>query len=429
MITAVRNNLILFMIGKFTAVLGSSVFGFAIGLYILAETGSSLSFAITLVLSTLPRILLSPLAGTLADRMDRKKIIITTDFACAIWLGIIFVLFNFVYSEIWVLYLAAAVLGILNTFYSSAVTSAIHNMVGADYLQKAFSLNQAAVSLSTILGPVLGGILFAMVPIETFMLINTITFIISGIASVLIKYNLFAEEKVAAAPSSVLQDIKSGFVYVKNQPFIFNLIFISVWLNFWFAIFPVAMPYLVLQIRGMQAYQLGIIEGTFSVGMLIMAVILSTRGEIKRKDRAITIGLIILPITLILMGMPDLPALMGISNAFVFPYLMILVFVLSAFIMLINMPVMVLLQKSTPDTYRGRVTALLEMGATAMTPLGYILFGAILDKFPLWITMTVCGLGIIGMVAYHLWRKTFFVHMNELENREVKMAIAEKVQV
>lgn len=426
--TAVKRNLILFMIGKFTAVLGSSVFGFAIGLYILAETGSSLNFAITLVLSTLPRIILSPLAGTIADRLDRKKIIITTDFACAAWLVITFILFNFVFSAIWVLYLAAAVLSILNTFYSAAVTSAIHNMVGPDYLQKAFSLNQAAASLSTILGPVLGGVLFALVPITTFMLINTITFVVSGIASVLIQYHLYAEQRAEADSTSVLQDIKSGFVYVKNQPFIFNLILISVLLNFWFAIFPVALPYLVLQIRGMEAYQLGIIEGTFSVGMLIMAVVLSARAEIKRKDQAITTGLIVLPIILVMIGLPDLPMFLGVTNAAIFPYLMVMVFALSAFIMLINMPVMVLLQKSTPDVYRGRVTALIEMGATAMVPLGYILFGALLEKFPVWLLMTACGFGIVLLIAYHLWKKTIFIHMNELESKAVPVNLAENTQ-
>ncbi|MDA6131303.1 hypothetical protein OSK38_28550, partial [Escherichia coli] len=72
--------------------------------------------------------------------------------------------------------------------------------------------------------------------------------------------------------------------YVKNQPFIKNLIIISIWLNFWFAVFPVAMPYLVLTVRKMSSLQLGIIEGAFSVGMLIMAVVLSARPEVKRKE-------------------------------------------------------------------------------------------------------------------------------------------------
>ncbi len=191
----IKRNITLFLSGKLTAVLGSSIYGFAIGLYILSETGSSLNFAITLILSALPRILLSPFAGALSDRWDRKKIIIISDFACAVWLIAIFLLYLLVTQEIWLLYTATAVLSILNTFYSAAVTSAIYNMVGPDTLQKAMSLNQAAASSSSILGPVLGGVFFGIFHLSVFMLINIIAFTVSGITSLLIQYNLFAEKK------------------------------------------------------------------------------------------------------------------------------------------------------------------------------------------------------------------------------------------
>ncbi|WNS76305.1 MFS transporter [Bacillus sp. DTU_2020_1000418_1_SI_GHA_SEK_038] len=412
----IQKNLFLFLIGKMTAVLGSSIYGFAIGLYILAKTGSSLNFAITLLLSALPRILLSPIAGTLSDRWNRKLMIISSDFACAIWLVIVFFIFTFVYPEIWVLYLATAVLSILNTFYSIAVTSAIHNMVGPEYLQKAMSLNQAAASLSAILGPVLGGVFFGLFNITTFMIINIITFTISGLASVFIQYDLFAEKKEKANGNSVLTDLKFGFIYVKNQPFIKNLIMICIWLNFWFAVFPVAIPYLVLTIRKMESIQLGVIEGTFSVGMMVMAIILSTRPEIKRKELSIFGGLIAMSTVLILLGLPNVPGMTHISNTLFFPYLVIMVFLLSTFIMLINMPIMVLLQKSTPDEYRGRVMSLLETGASAMTPLGFIIFGFALEKMPVWILLAVCGLSIIVLILYHIKKKTITPYLREENN-------------
>lgn len=158
---SVKRNITLFLTGKLTAVLGSSIYGFAIGLFILEETGSSLNFSITLLVSVLPRIVLAPIAGTLSDRWDRKKIIIISDFACSIWLLFIFIIFTSFDQQIWLLFLATFILNSLNTFYSTAVTSAIPNMVGLEYIQKAMSLNQAAVSISTILGPVLGGVLLA----------------------------------------------------------------------------------------------------------------------------------------------------------------------------------------------------------------------------------------------------------------------------
>lgn len=415
----IKKNITLFLTGKLTAALGSSIYGFAIGLYILAETGSSLNFAITLILTVLPRILLAPIAGTLSDRWERKKIIIISDFACAGWLLFIFFLFTFFVQEIWVLYLATAVLNTLNTFYSTAVTSAIHNMVGSEYLQKAMSLNQAAVSISTILGPVLGGVLFGFLDISVFMTLNIIAFTISGIASIFISYDLFAEKKVNEIKTSVITELKSGISYVRNNKFLKSLIMLSIFLNFWFAIFPVVMPYLVLTVRSMESYQLGIIEGAFSVGMLVMSVILAQRKEIKNKERSIMVGLIGMAIILICIGIPSIPFLMGISNSFYFPFLIGLVILLASFIMIINMPIMVLLQKSTPDEYRGRVMSLLETGASAMTPLGFILFGFILEQVPAWIILAISGISILLLVLYALKDKTLIHHLRNTEKEIV----------
>lgn len=414
----IRKNISLFLTGKLSAALGSSIYGFVIGLYILAETGSSLSFAITLLLSVLPHILLAPLAGTLSDRWNRKKLIIFSDFACAIWLVIIFLIFTFFNQNIWVLYLATTVLNILNTFYATAVTSAIYNMVGPNALQKAMSLNQAAISTSTILGPVLGGVLFGFFHISTFMIINIVTFTISGLANIFISFDLFAEKAEEKGQTSIIAELKDGFAYTKSQPFLKNLIMIAIFLNFWFAVFPVALPYLVLTVRKMESFQLGIIEGAFSVGMLIMSIILAQKQEIKKKDLSIIGGLFGMSIVLVLIGVPSIPGLSGLSNTVFFPYLIVLVLLLSSFIMLINMPVMVLLQKSTPDAYRGRVMSLLEAGASAMTPLGFILFGLVLEKVPVWILLAFCGLCVIILTIRTIKGRAFVQSLRAIETTQ-----------
>jgi MFS transporter, DHA3 family, macrolide efflux protein len=415
--TAVKKNLILFLTSKVTAVLGSSIYAFAIGLYILAETGSSLNFAFTLVLSMLPRILLAPIAGTLSDRLDRKKLIITSNFASAIWLGGVLLTFTVVSQEIWLLYVSTAGLSVINTFYTIAVTSSIPNMVGPDNLQKAMSLNQAAISLSTILGPVLGGVFFGIFQINLFMGLNMLTYLISAIASIMIQYNLYSSKASRKKDASLSEDLKQGVSYIKAQPFLFHLVVISIWLNFWFAVFPVAMPYLVLTVKGMSSIQLGIIEGAFSIGMMVLALVLSARKEIRRKEFSIIGGIIVLSFIVILMGVPAITPLMGISDGVVFIYLIALVLVLAAAIMLINMPVTVLLQRNTPDEYRGRVMSLLETGSSAMTPLGFILFGFLLEKMPVWILLGVCGISLLSLVMY-LYREKMFL---KLLRNEVKV--------
>ncbi|RHW34851.1 MFS transporter [Neobacillus notoginsengisoli] len=414
---AVKRNLFLFVPAKLIAILGSSIYSFAIGLYILNQTGSSLNFAITLLMGSVPRIVLSPLAGTVADRFDRKKIIIVMDFACAIWLGFILFLFTTVTQEIWLLYAATAVLTTFNTFYSTAVTSTVYNMVGPDHLQRAMSLNQSAASLSNILGPMLGGALFGFMPISSFMAINIVAFTISGVFSLFIRYNLYAGQKDDSESTGFFEDLKQGFVYVKNETFIKHLILFAIWLNFWYAAAPIALPYIVLIVRKMPAYQLGVIEGAFSIGTLLIALILSVRPEIKNKERAILGGVTGMSVILILLGFPSLPAVAGIPNSLIFVYLIVLVLINSSLGMVVNMPIFVLLQKKTPDKLRGRVMALLEAGASGMVPIGLILFGVLFEKMPVWFILAVCGFCVLTLVTYHVLKKTFTHHLQE-ENED-----------
>ncbi|MEK5104976.1 MFS transporter [Cytobacillus sp. FSL M8-0252] len=413
---AIKKNLVLFLLAKVVIVFGSSIYSFAIGLYVLAVTGSAVNFSITLLLTILPRIILAPLAGTLSDRWNRKRIIITTNFACALWIAVICGLFIFVTQDIWLLYLATCVLSIINTFYSSAVMSSIYNMVGPDFLQKAMSLNQAVASFSVILGPILGGILFGLLPLSSFMLINICGFFLSGIASLFINYYLFVEKTEKQQVGTIQTELRAGLSYVKKQTLLRQLIFMSIWVNFWFAVFPVALPYLVLTIRQMPTYQFGLIEGSFAVGMLVMSTILSLKAEMKNKSFSIGIGMVCLGILLMLIGMPQL---IEISNQVVFVYLIGIVLLLAAAIMIINIPVMVLIQKSTKDEYRGRVMAILETGASAATPLGYILFGLFLEWWPIWVIMLVSGGSIICMILYHTRNKQFFNLLKQTDQTKV----------
>ncbi|MEW9503167.1 MFS transporter [Jeotgalibacillus marinus] len=427
MVGAIKKNLVLFLLSKTVAVLGSNIYGFAISWYILAETGSALNFGVALLLSTLPRVLLSPIAGTLSDRWNRKRIIITSDFACAIWLAIVLLLFSFVNQEIWLLYLATVVLSILNTFYSSAVTSAIYNMVGPNYLQKAMSLNQGVVSLSGVLAPALAGIFFVIFPITTFMIINIIAFIISGIASILINYELFAEKKEKKQETSIFADLKFGLFYVKTQPLLLHLIVIFFFINFWFSVYPVTIPYLVTTIRGMEEFHLGFINSTFAAGMMLMAIIFSARAEVKRTELALFGGVGSLAIVLILIGLPSFPSMIQVSNMIILPYLMLMVLILSSSIMIINLPIQVLIQKSTPDDYRGRVMSLIETGTSAMVPLGYLIFGVLLEIIPAWILLGICGVSIISFIVYHIRNKVVIQLLREADQTKNRVLEGESV--
>lgn len=89
--------------------------------------------------------------------------------------------------------------------------------------------------------------------------------------------------------------------------------------------------------------------------------------------------------------------------------------------MIINMPILVLLQLSTPDDYRGRVMSLVETGASAMQPLGFLLFGFTLEVLPVWILLSICALCIMTLTIV-MWKDTTFMgYINNEKRNELSI--------
>lgn len=397
-------NLILFTIGKLTAMLGSSVYTFAISLYILSVTGSAMSFSISLLCSTLPRIFLGPFAGVFIDRFNRKTIIVLADFCSAIVAGILFVVFTQVSSEIVVLYVASICLNTVSVFYSTAITATIPNMIDSERIQKASGINQAISSLSGILGPVIGGFLFAIVSLPTFMLLNTCTFLISAVTALFIHYDLYTEEKQEVA-MGVLTSLKEGFIYVKHHRFLGALIQLALILNFFFAALMVYLPYISVTIRGLSSSHFGLIEAGVACGTFLSAMLLSNLPEFKKKSRIMLWSVIGLGAGIILIGIAGSDHFEALSSNFVVMYLFSTCFVMGMLVMVINIPIYVVLQKETPDEYRGRVMSILETGANAISPLGYLIFGAIVAYISPVYILIVIGFILIGLALYSLKKK------------------------
>lgn len=135
-------NIILMMIGKMTSLLGAGIYTFAMGLYVLKTTGSGMGFAITLVCGSLPRMICGPIAGAVADRVNRKWLVIGTDLLSSLTMLSMFILATIFGSSLLFIYISAALLSICASFYSVALTSSIPSLVDEGRIQKASALNQ-----------------------------------------------------------------------------------------------------------------------------------------------------------------------------------------------------------------------------------------------------------------------------------------------
>lgn len=387
-------NIIFMMIGKMTSLLGAGIYTFAMGLYVLKTTGSGMGFATTLICGSLPRMICGPIAGAVADRFNRKWLVIGTDLLSSLTMLIMFILTIMFGPSLLFIYVSAALLSICASFYSVAFTSSIPNIVDEGSIQKASALNQTAASLSNILAPIIGGVVFGFFSIKSFFLLNSITFFLAVIVQLFIVFDLYKKE-VAEGKEQFLTSIKEGFSYIKRQHEIYGLMKIALWVNFFASGLTVALPYIIVQNLHLSSKQLGTVEGMFAVGMLIGAIVLSVRKEVNNLFRSIFIGLFLFASLSLCTVFPLLVTIPKVGS---FIYYIAFMMLTGISIMIVNIPMQVHIQKTTDPSYLGRVFGLLETIATAIAPLGMIVYGFLLDMIPTSIVMVTVGGGLLLVI-------------------------------
>ena len=387
-------NIILMMIGKMTSLLGAGIYTFAMGLYVLKTTGSGMGFATTLICGSIPRMICGPIAGAVADRVNRRWLVIGTDLLSSLTMLIMFILATIFGPSLLFIYVSAALLSICASFYSVSLTSSIPNLVDEERIQKASALNQTAASLSNILAPIIGGVVFGFFSIKSFFLLNSITFFLAVIVQLFIVFDLYKKE-MAESKEHFLTSIKEGFSYVKRQHEIYGLMKIAVGVNFFASALFVSLPYIIVQNLHLSSKQLGVVEGMLAVGMLIGAIVLSVRKEVNNPFRSVYIGLFLFAgLSLCTV----FPLLVTIPKVVSFIYYIAFMILTGISMMVVNIPMQVHMQKTTDPNYLGRVFGLLETISTAIAPLGMIVYGLLLDMLPTSIVMMTLGGGLLLVV-------------------------------
>ena len=160
---------------------GSVLYTFAAGWYVLAKTGSAATFGLTLALGILPMVLVMPLAGILADRLNRKRMVVGMDALNGLWfLGM--GLYAAVYGlSLGAVYATAVVTTVLTTLFSVSLESSKLALVTEARLMSLNASSRVVESMVSVAGPVFGGLVYAWIGIEAFLWIKGIYFFLSAV--------------------------------------------------------------------------------------------------------------------------------------------------------------------------------------------------------------------------------------------------------
>ncbi|MGN1385098.1 MAG: MFS transporter [Bacillus sp. (in: firmicutes)] len=370
-----------FLISKMISSLGSNVYSFGLSLYILAMTGSALSFAANMICSILPRTILAPVAGYLSDRFSKKVLVLTGQAGAIVSVGGLLLYSSMFDLSLLAVYITTACYSISSTFTSVAFSSSIANLVDESRIQKAMSFNQLSYSIAAIGGPVIGGMMYGFVSMQIFLLIHMTAYAISLLLEATMNFRLFSvnASKVDVQKEGIVTSMRKGLLYVKGKRIVSMILWVSLWLNFFFTAFNVGGVYILVEILKVEAKHIGVIEAAGAVGMLIASIYMSSRSTVKNplmfsKRAILTMSVII--------GILAVPLMINLPYIGIVIFYMITMFGLTSCGVLTNTPIGVLLQTEVDEAYRGRVFGILETMAMGMMPLGTMLFGLLYDLVP-----------------------------------------------
>ncbi len=397
-------NLFLFTVAKMISIMGSSIYMFAISLYVLRLTGSGLFFATNIILYTIPLVLVGPLAGVIVDKIDKKRIIVASDLLNSLFLLGVFVLFLKIKSGLVIIYLSTLIITILSTFANIGIEAAKPNLVSEDSLIKINSIAKMIESSSNLVGPILGGMIYAFIDLKVFILVNAISFLSAAIFEWFIdyQYNISSsgEEKNNSLKEELKENlwiqIKEGYGYIVSNQSINSLLYIFIALNFFISYaITVPLPYLLNSIWQISAVYYGIIQSAFPAGILIGSVLV--KGIIERISYNKLLYWInwIMGLEVIFFTFPLFKGGQSPNNLFILVFYTSGMLFFGFLVALVDVPIMVILQRIVPGKILGRVISLLISLVKIVVPVTLFITGILLNIISIEIIFISGGIFII----------------------------------
>ncbi len=358
--------------GQLISMLGSGLTSFALGVWIYDQTGQATPFALTALFSTLPALILMPIAGSIADRYNRRWIMILSDTGSAVVTALAFVLLYFGDLQIWHIYLLAFSSSAFSAFQEPAYTASVTMMVPKAQLARSSSITQMGQAISAILTPLMAGALYGLVGLNGVILIDAVTYFFAIGALLMVR---IPQPKVRITPTtdaekpSLWDDVRYGWRYLRALPGLFGLLIYFASVNFFLSFSNVLSGPLVLSFGS--AAELGIVQMVTGISMFIGSLLMSAWGGPKtRKVPALIIFIALSATGLLISGLR--------ADVYVISLGRVVLLLLIPFAAALSQAVF---QVKIPPEIQGRVFAIRGMISRSMIPLAFVLSGPLADKF------------------------------------------------
>lgn len=406
--TLYEKNFNILVVGQVISLFGSSIQRFALSLYLLDLTGSAGIFSAILALSMVPVVLISPIAGMLADRGNKKRLMIGLDSLSALLLLVyVWIVFNG-QDHVLVIATVMVLLSTISTIYQPVVNTCVPLIVSRDHLVRANAIIQQVASLSQFLGPILAGLLYGFFGITGVVIINLVSFLFSALLELFLEIPHQRREGQQSFKAAFMTDMKESYHYLRHENLIVcrMLLFSGFYNLFLVPVFSVATPYLIKVTFALSSEVYGWAEGMIALGMIVGGFIITYRPNHFHIKRVYQL-LYLTSVSMMLMG--------GVVYLFHFGFIdaatsVVLFTVCGMIIMgvlgIANVLSAAYLYQAVDGAILGKILAFGSAFATLCIPLGQILFGGLLEVLSQKLYL------LILMAAFFVFLVTLLVRWN-----------------
>ncbi len=370
----------LVVIGQIISLFGNATLRFALPLYLLNLTGSSALYGTVMACAFLPTILLSPVGGIIADRVNKRNVMVILDFFTAAVILAFSVLMHGVNLVVLLTVTLMILYGIAGA-YQPSVQASIPALVKQDNIMAANSIVNTISSFASLMGPVLGGILYSAYGIQPVLIVCMICFVLSAVMEIFIQIPFQRQDATGSIWQIVKNDFTESFRFIrKEKPVIGKAVLIACGINlFLSSMIVVALPYVVTEVIDLEAALAnrlyGFAQGIMAAGGLaggICAGIFAKRLSIQKAGNLLLLSAVCL--------LPASASLLFISSGIVnYIVLTVCCFVIMACATVFTVQMLSFFQMATPAHLIGKVMALILTVSMCAQPLGNALYGVLFE--------------------------------------------------
>lgn len=403
-----NRNFLMVVIGQIISLFGNAILRFALPLYLLNETGSAALFGIVSACAFIPMIVLSPVGGIFADRVNKRNIMVTLDFATALLVLVVALLLGKV-NLVALLFGAMFILYGVQGAYQPAVQASIPALLSEEHIMQGNAVINLVSSFSSLIGPVIGGALYGFYGIMPILYVSVVCFLLSAIMEIFIQIPYEKKQTQGNIFAIGFADLKESFRYMsKEQPLIIKFSLAIAAINMILsALVIIGLPVIVTQMLAFDSETAnrlyGYAEGVMAMGSLcggLGAGLLA--GKMKTRNGYLLLlyaALTLIPIGVaMLLPMPAIVAYMVI---------MVSCFVMMFLATLFSIQLMSYLQIIVPADLIGKVISCAMCIGMCASPIGQAIYGGLFEGMRDCIYLVFFAASVLTVVLAFGLKKAF----------------------